>query len=293
MMVSVAALDGLKRKRPEWEPWLGVVEEVVREASTTRWDRFVPYIPSAGQTRAPLLAGATISLSASAVRRVLQRLMRIASRSGSPKMATLTRASDPDRHALTLFTASLCHRSDRVADTAAGAGVDADALQAVVALLPVPFLQACHRAWSSSVSRSWVEGYCPVCGAWPAFAEVRGIERSRHYRCGRCGGEWHAHALHCPYCAMRDHAELITLVPEHGSTHAVIDACKACLGYVKTFTRLQGCSRDTVMLEDLASVTLDVAALERGFRRPEGTGYPLDVSVIEQDGARRFFSWKA
>ena len=54
-----------------------------------------------------------------------------------------------------------------------------------------------------------MEGYCPVCGAWPAFAEMRGIERSRYLRCGRCGGGWQAQCLSCSYCGMTDHEELI------------------------------------------------------------------------------------
>ena len=28
-----AALNGLRRERPEWEPWLAVVDEIVREAA--------------------------------------------------------------------------------------------------------------------------------------------------------------------------------------------------------------------------------------------------------------------
>ena len=175
------------------------------------------------------------------VRRLLERLIRIASLSGTPKMATLASSADVDPDVLTLFTASLCQDSDTVKEVAAASGADAEALQAVIALLPVPFLHACNRRWASSISESWEERYCPVCGSWPAFAEVRGIERSRYFRCGRCGGAWHARSLSCPYCAMDDHDALVSLVPEKAGSHAVIEACKRCLGYVKTFTTLQGC----------------------------------------------------
>ena len=89
------------------------------------------------------------------------------------------------------------------------------------ALLPVPFLQACNRRWASSISESWVEGYCPVCGSWPAFAEVRGIERSRYFRCGRCGGEWHARALCVPVTARRAiMTSSSALVPEKAGSNA-------------------------------------------------------------------------
>jgi FdhE protein len=293
MMTAGAALDGLKRRREEWAPWLAVVEEMLRETGAPVWDAAVPAGSDARQTTVPLLAGAAVSLQASAVRRFLERLIRIASRGGTAKMATLRAALDADLDVLALFTASLSQDGARVDEIAALSGADPEAFQAVAALLPVPFLHACNRGRASSVSESWVRGYCPVCASWPAFAEERGIERSRYFRCGRCSGEWLAHILHCPYCAMSDYNELVALVPEKSGSHAVIEACKRCRGYVKTFTRLQGCPFGTVMLEDLASVDLDVAALQQGHTRPTGLGYPLEVTVADRAPARRFFAWKA
>jgi len=221
---------------------------------------------------------------------VLEQLIRIAHRSGTPKMATLEPTLHAELDILTLFKTSLCQDTDRIGETAAFVGADSEAFQAVVALLPVPFLQACNRRWTPSIAKSWVEGYCPVCGAWPAFTEVRGIERSRYFRCGRCGGEWQAQCLFCPYCSMNDHQELVSLVPEKSGSNAVIDACKRCLGYVKTFTKLQGSPAPKVMLDDLATVDLDVAALEQGYKRPQGAGYSLDVTVTDNGKTwRRFF----
>jgi FdhE protein len=290
MTRSATALEGLKRRRGEWAPWLAVVEESVRETAAPAWDAAVPALSDMRHPAAPLLAGAALSIDARAVRGFLGRLIRIASRSGTAKMATLRAALGSEPDALTLFTASLSQDSAYVTGLAARLGVDADAFQAVAALLPVPFLQACTRRWAPFIPMDWVQGYCPVCASWPAFAEARGIERSRHFRCGRCGGEWLARLLHCPYCAMSDHAELVALVPEKSDSHAVIDACKGCGGYVKTFTTLQGCTPGAVMLEDLASVALDVAALEQGYTRPPGAGYPLDVTAADRGAARRLFA---
>lgn len=291
MMAPGTALSGLRRQRPEWEPWLVVVEQILREKGAPIWDAAVPTRTqsgaeapgakaAAGRTAVPLLAGATLSLQPSSVRRLLERLIRIASRTGTPKMATLEAALHADVDLLRLFTASLSQDSAHVEEVAVASGADAEALHAVVALLPVPLLHACYRRWASSISESWVEGYCPVCASWPAFAEVRGIERGRYFRCSRCGGEWHARALYCPYCDMHDHDELVALVPDKAESNAAIDACNRCRGYVKTLTRLQGCAPDTVMLEDLASVELDVAALEQGYTRPTGAGYALEIRVV-------------
>src|SRR5437867_2668983 len=282
-------LQDLKRRYPEWEPWLAVVQEILSEAANPQWNAVVPVRTEAQQDKVPLLAGVALALEKSSVRRVLEQLIRIAHRSGTPKMATLEPALHAELDILTLFKASLCQDTNRLKEIATVIGADPEAFQAVVALLPVPFLQACNRCWAPSIAKSWVEGYCPICGAWPAFTEVQGIERNRYFRCGRCGGEWQSHCLSCPYCSMNDHQELVSLVPEKSGSNSVIDACKHCLGYVKTFTKLQGSPAAKVMLDDLATVDLDVAALEQGYKRPQGAGYSLTVTVADNGGARRRF----
>lgn len=272
----------LQRQYPEWRPWLTVIEHVLREATDTKWEAFVPELPESQASKVPLLAGATLDLEPGAVGRWSQRLLRAAYQSGAPKMATLDDAKQARLNTVDLFKASLCQNWQQLREAAVDLGVDADALQAVAALVPVPFLQACNRRWQPSINESWTEGYCPVCGAWPAFAEVRGIERGRYLRCGRCGGNWPARCLNCSYCGMTDHKELVSLVPEKSASNAVIEACKRCLGYIKTFTTLQGGAPVKVMVDDLASVDLDIAALEAGYRRPAGAGYALDVKVVNK-----------
>jgi len=86
--------------------------------------------------------------------------------------------------------------------------------------------------------------------------------------------------LFCPYCGITDHEELVSLVPERSGANSVIEACKHCLGYVKSFTLLQGSQPTKVLLDDLASVDLDVAAVEQGYRRPQGAGYALAAMVM-------------
>jgi FdhE protein len=290
MTAIEAGLQDLRRRHPEWEPWLAVVQEVLSETTNPEWDALVPIRTEPQQTKVPLLAGITLALEQRSIGRLLDKLIRIAHRSGTPKMATLKPALHENLDFLNLFKASLCHDRDRLGEIAARLGADAEAFQAVATLLPVPLLHACNRQWASSKSVSWTEGYCPVCGAWPAFAEVRGIERSRYFRCGRCGGEWQARALFCPYCGITDHNELVSLVPEKSGSNSVIDACKRCLGYAKTFTTLQGSPPAKILLDDLASAHLDVAALEQGYRRPEGAGYLLNVTLTEKDATSRFLT---
>jgi FdhE protein len=292
MTAIETGLQDLRRRHPEWEPWLAVVQEVLSESINPEWDSLVPIRSESQQSKVPLLAGITLTLERRAIHRLLEKLILIAHRSGTPAMASLEPALHRDLDLLSLFKASLCQDRDRLKDIAAYLGADAEAFQAVATLLPVPLLHACNRRWEASKSPSWTEGYCPVCGAWPAFSEVRGIERSRYFRCGRCGSEWQARALFCPYCGMTDHNELVSLVPEKSGSNSVIDACQRCLGYVKTFTTLQGSPPAKVMIDDLASVHLDIAAMQQGYKRPDGAGYALDVIVVGKAMPKpSFFAW--
>src|SRR5690606_15668565 len=116
----------------------------------------------------PLLSGLSVVVDEGAVRRFLESLVDAAARNGPLRMATLRRAVDADLDVAGLFAASVCQDSDRIMEVATASGADPDALQAVAALVPIPFLQACGRRWGGSVSNTWSKGYCPLCGSWPA-----------------------------------------------------------------------------------------------------------------------------
>jgi FdhE protein len=284
-------LQALGRQRPEWEPWLTVIQEVLSETANLEWDSVIPDRAETLEWKAPLLANAMIAIETAWLHRWTEQLIRTASRSGTEKMATLKGALRETFNTLRLFSASLCLEESTLKQMAVNCDTDPEAFQAVAALLPVPFLHACNRRWAHSLPQGWVEGYCPVCGAWPAFAEVRGIERSRYFRCGRCAGEWQVNCLVCAYCGMTDHEQLVSLIPEQGGNARVIEACKRCLGYVKTFTVLQASPAAKIILDDLASVDLDIAALEQGYKRPQGAGYRFDVTVVHKP-AEKISLWR-
>lgn len=274
-----ASLQELRHHHPEWAPWLAIVQVVLSEVVDPKWDSVVPCFSNRQPSKVPLLAQAKLdsptNLLGPLLGPLITQLFKVASHSGSPTMSTLSALVDSELDKPTLFTAALRQDSPALKKLAESLKVNAEAFEAVAALIPLPFLQACHRTWQSGLVPGWIESYCPICGAWPAFAEVRGIERNRYLRCGRCGAAWQAYGLSCPYCAMTDHNELLSLVPENSALNAVIDACKRCLGYLKAFTKLQGSKPDMVILDDLASVELDIAAAEQGYKRPQGAGFLL------------------
>jgi FdhE protein len=132
---------------------------------------------------------------------------------------------------------------------------------------------------SAQVAETDEHGYCPICGAWPALAEARGLERERRLRCTRCGGDWRTEWLRCPYCGVRDHLQLGALAPEGAVETRKAETCAACRRYVKTVTTLAATPADEVALQDLATLELDLAALTHGYEGPQGLGCAMNVRI--------------
>ena len=146
-------------------------------------------------------------------------------------------------------------------------------------LAAMPLLHACARTHAQRIPPNWPHGYCPVCGAWPVLAELVGMDRGRHLRCGRCAADWPASWLRCPYCGEHDHERLARLVPEATRETRYVEICESCGGYLKTMTTLRASGPIELTIKDLDTVELDVAALEAGFKRPKGLGFSVDVRL--------------
>jgi formate dehydrogenase major subunit len=174
-------------------------------------------------------------------------------------------------------TAAFWYNAPEVAEAI---GADPAALDLVAHLLVTPLLQASRRHLAARRRESWPHGYCPVCGSGPALAEILGLERVRHLRCARCGGDWAFAPLRCPSCGERDHRRLGTLVSEDEGDSRKVDVCENCRGYVKSIATLGAWPALQVGLEDLASVDLDVIALDRGYARPEWPGTFLRIHLV-------------
>lgn len=287
--MTSARLERLGRDHPEWRPWLGVLGRTLREAANPAWEAALPARPVDSTGARPLLAGAALRLDRALARRWVRALFDAAVEAGAGTPPTASRPEGAE--ALAVLEAALRQDGPGLARLARTHGWSPEAFHAVAALAALPLLQALGRRWARHVPPGWRGGCCPLCGAWPTLAEVRGIERSRRLRCARCGSDWATEPLRCVYCGNHDHARLGRLVEEGGSERRQVDTCAACRGYLKTLATLQVGPGSDVILDDLTTVDLDVAALAQGFARPPGPGCALDVRIHERVGlARRLLS---
>jgi FdhE protein len=219
-------------------------------------------------------------VDSSGVHRLLLRLLSIASTGDLPGGATLRNYRPSRSDAVALLLAAVRQQRQELISRAEALGVDAGALTSVAHLAAYPLLQWCGRLLKDELPAFWPHGYCPICAAWPTLAERRGLDRSRRMRCGRCAGEWEVQWLCCVYCGEREHEKLGSLVPDgHGETLKV-ETCATCHGYLKSVACLQGLQPLELLLKDLETVELDLVALERGYGRPEESGFSLSLQVI-------------
>ena len=108
---------------------------------------------------------------------------------------------------------------------------------------------------------------CPRCSARPVAAVLReeGHGAKRSLLCAVCLHEWACLRIVCPVCGEEEFDKLPVYTAEQ-LTHVRIDACDRCHRYIKTVDL----SKDGLAVpcvDDIASVSLDLWARERGYTR--------------------------
>jgi FdhE protein len=270
---AASRLAALKRQRPEWRAWLRLLAEVRAELDDPAWAEPLggaDGIVATGSASAemPLLEGRTLLVDPARLQRLLRRLARAAANGNSPDAAAL-------RHYRPSAT-----EATRLLEETAGQHSNASGLAIVADLAALPLFRACERLLQNSMPTWWPHGHCPICGGWPTLAELRGLDRTRRLRCGRCAGDWEAPWMCCAYCGEKDHAQLGSLVPENGGEELLrVEICARCGQYLKSIATLQATPSFELLLRDLETVELDLVALDRGYSRPAGRGIPLTLRV--------------
>jgi FdhE protein len=266
--------------QPEAATWLAIMEAVLREGQHRAWEEAAAsaVLPGAHAPGTPLLTGARIPLDPTYARAWDSRLLLLASQAG-PDAAPLARAAQsPTLDGCALLEAAINADDARLAMLADDLGSEVEPLAAVTDLAALPLLQALRSRFAPAVSDHWHEGGCPICGDWPRLAEIRGLERARHLRCARCGGDWQQPGVRCAYCDATGQGTRATLISEQDGEARKVETCTRCRGYLKVVSTLRAWPGDEVCLADLSTIDLDLAALERDYERPGPKG-GLDVRV--------------
>jgi FdhE protein len=252
--VFAARLRDLAARDPAVAPLALLQAEALEAASDPAWHAAAP--PPGEQP--PFLDGTTIRLDVLSLKNLFERLGANVSE-GTP-----------------LLEASLAQDAERALEAAQ----HDQALVVIAQVATLPLLLACGAGAAPRLKDLlWEHGYCPVCAAWPTLLEVRGLERQRWLRCGRCGSGWQQINALCAFCGSNEYRNQRYLAPEKERETRQALTCQECHGYLKAFTTLGPLAPGEVLLRDLLSLELDLAALDQGFSRPAEPAVRLNVRL--------------
>jgi formate dehydrogenase accessory protein FdhE len=108
---------------------------------------------------------------------------------------------------------------------------------------------------------------CPRCAGLPVAAVLReeGHGAKRFLLCSLCLTEWECLRIVCPACGEQEFDTLPVYTAEQ-FPHVRIDACDRCRHYIKTIDLTKD-GLAVPCVDDIASVSLDLWARERGYTR--------------------------
>jgi Protein involved in formate dehydrogenase formation len=173
-----------------------------------------------------------------------------------------------------LLTASLARDQGAIRTGASHRGLSPDLVWLVAELAVSPVAYALQRmlfANTASVetkgatAAAWNHGYCPACGSWPALAEI--VDAHRTLRCSFCAAAWELTTHACVYCEEAGEP-FVTVAPDAAREDRRLELCSSCGSYLKTLDLGQLSPFPLLAIADLATMDLDVAAMEHQFGRP-------------------------
>jgi formate dehydrogenase maturation protein FdhE len=147
-------------------------------------------------------------------------------------------------------------------------------IAAWIAVAAGPVLELAAAAVKPPSKEEWSGGACPSCGGLPQVSVIQ--EESgefmagspRYLVCGRCALWWGFARATCPSCG-EDDSRRVGAFSVEGQRWIRIDACDSCRAYVKCFDlRDPGGKAVVPLVDDVATLTLDVWAHEKGLQRP-------------------------
>jgi hypothetical protein len=133
----------------------------------------------------------------------------------------------------------------------------------VLALAMRPFLSRCAEVLQQRPElANWTHPHCALCGAEPDFAVITPAA-DRHLICSRCTLQWKFEPLTCPYCGNAERARITSFATTDGKYR--VYACDACRRYLKAYDARRATRPVMVMVDSVATLPLDAAAIQRGY----------------------------
>jgi len=109
----------------------------------------------------------------------------------------------------------------------------------------------------------WTHGHCPLCAGDPDFAVITPAA-DRLLMCGRCSARWRFDQIKCPFCLNGDRRRITSFATRDGQYR--LFACDACSRYLKAFDARRSARPVMPVVDGVATLPLDAAAMQKGYR---------------------------
>ena len=136
-------------------------------------------------------------------------------------------------------------------------------LDQVLTLAMRPFLSRCAEVLQQRPELAlWPHSHCALCGGEPDFSVITPAAE-RHLICGRCGLRWKFEPLTCPYCHNSDRSRITSFATTDGQYR--VYACDVCHRYLKAYDGRRAARPVMPIVDTVATLPLDAAAIQRGY----------------------------
>ncbi len=273
--ISTRRWDDLRAARPDLAPAVDLQQHLLTivmsaadaiEGRLPRLSLPPKYLDAKLKRGVPILIGEPIPLPLQVLKSAFLKLCDALAAGGAGEAAEHIKASITEGRvdAGSLLTASLSRNQEAIRQGAIHRGLAPDLVWLLAELATSPFAHALQRALLPATS-DWNQGYCAVCGSWPALMEV--VDGHRLLRCSFCALAWERTEYSCTYCG--DSSEtFVTAAPDQERIQRRLEICGACQGYLKTMDVPALSPFPLLAIYDMETMDLDLAAMEHGYSRP-------------------------
>jgi hypothetical protein len=238
------------------------------------WLELSPEILAAHQAAGrPVLRFEEIPLDLTDLRLMVRQIADILRRHGALETVDYERAQALGRDMKLVAVAGEWYRSAAESHAVAAVGIghvaseEASSEQAIVsqvlALAMRPFLWRCAEVLQQRPElANWNHPHCALCGAEPDFAVITPAAE-RHLICSRCTLRWKYEPLTCPYCRNAERSRITSFATPDGQYR--VYACDVCRRYLKAYDARRATRPVMPMVDSVATLPLDAAAMQRGY----------------------------
>ena len=277
---EVAELRALKERQPDLADAIDLQLELIEHQRRIQSRIPLPWfeLNSAAIARhqaeaRPLVRFEEIPLDLTDLRLLVRQTADVLRRHGALDEADYARVQTLGRDMKLLALAGEWYRRtlERHVTAAAGIGAAAEAaadeegsgmLEQVFSIAMRPFLSRCAEVLQRADLSGWTHGHCPLCGGEPDLAVITPAAE-RHLICGRCTLHWKFESLTCPYCNNNDRSRITSFATPDGQYR--VYACDACSRYLKCYDGRRASRPVMPVVDSIATLPLDAAAMQRGY----------------------------